>query len=506
MKGTIDKSRTPVIIGAAQYTQRRDIAAPLDPLGLIIKSGRNALRDTGSALKLPEIIDAVYVVSIWGWSYKDAPARLSASLGLKPSYKLYSNTGGNVPQYLVNKAARAIARGESRAVLITGGESEYSLRRAKRQGLALNWPEKETPEYFEGEKIYYMNEIERHYGIVLPVDAYALIETALRHASGWDHGEHFSRMGKLLERYSRISSNNPYSWTDEYFTADEISSVTAENRYLIYPFVKRFVSGISVDQSAAVIITNEEVADRLGIPAEHRVYPMGGADIENIFYLTQRPKFYDSPPLKAAATLSLEQAGLSLDDIRAFDIYSCFPCMIEIARREIGIPDNDTRDITVTGGLPFFGGPFNSYSLHAVVSAAQLIRDNPEWKIMVQANGGINAKQSIGIYGSKPSTIQWTDRDDSAVKNSILENQMPEPVIKAEGKFTVEGYAISFDRQGKPEKCVAAGRLETGARAIGFIIADNNIFNNFEKFDLVGMTGDVSFDAEKGYNFIILKA
>ncbi len=499
-----DKSRIPVIIGAAQYTQPKDTINPLDPLGLMVKSSGAAMKDAGHEKELREVIDAVYVISIWGWSYKDAPAQLSAELGLKPAHKLYSAIGGNIPQYLMNRAARSIALGESRAVLIAGGESEYSLRRAKREGLKLNWPEKETPDYVEGEKKYFISDIERHYGIVLPLDAYAMIETALKHASGWDHNEHFTRMGRLLEKYSRVASKNPYAWSNEYITADEISAVSAENRYINYPFVKRFVSNIGVDQSAAVIITNEETADSFGIPRGRRVYPMGGADIMNILHLIRRPVFHDSPPLKEAARLSLEQAGLKLGDISAFDLYSCFPCMIEIARREIGIPDDDPRDLTVTGGLPFFGGPFNSYSLHAVVSAVDVIRKDPASKIMVQANGGINYKQSIGIYGSMPPASPWESRDDPATELAIQKRETPEPVLKAEGRFTVEGYTIFFDRQGKPEKCAAVGNLGNGRRTVAFIPPGSRVTEKFEEVDPVGVTGDIYFDAEKGFNFLKL--
>ena len=503
----IDKSRTPVIIGAAQYTQPKDTPDPLDPLGLMVKTGLLALNDAGDSKTLRGLIDAVYVISIWGWTYRDAPEELSNKLGLKPAGKLYSNTGGNIPQYLVNKAARAIARGESRAVLISGGESEFSLRRSKREGLTLNWPPRETPDYIDGgTKKNFTSDIEKHYGLVMPLEAYAILETALRGASVWNHKEHFSHMGALLERYSGIASENPYAWSTERLSAEEITSVTAENRYINYPYVKRFVSSISVDQSASVIITNEDIADRLGIPAGRRVYPTGGADIENIFYLTQRPKLYDSPPLREASRLALEQAGLNLDDIDAFDIYSCFPCMIEIARREIGLTDNDRRDLTVTGGLPFFGGPFNSYSLHAIVSAAERIRGNPSQKIMVQANGGINTKQSIGIYGSRPSSNPWTDRDDSAVIQTISKEALPEPVTQANGKLTIEGYTILFDRQGKPEKAICVGRLENGRRSFAFILPENRILEKFDEVDLVGMAGDVYFNSEKGHNFLKLES
>ena len=50
-------------------------------------------------------------------------------------------------------------------------------------------------------------------------------------------------------------------------------------------------------------------------------------------------------------------AGKTLADVAAFDLYSCFPSAVEVAMKEIGIAEDDPRPISVTGGLPFFGGP-----------------------------------------------------------------------------------------------------------------------------------------------------
>lgn len=341
-----DKSRIPVIIGAAQFTQEKDVSQPLDPLGLMSRSGGLAMEDTG-APAIRGIIDTVCVISILCWSYKDAPLELANKLGLKPANKIYSKIGGNIPQTLVNKISR-------------------------------------------------------------------------------------------------------------------------------------------------------------GIAPESRVYPMGGADFANIFYLSQRPSLHDSRPIKEAAASALTQAGLSLNDIDMFEIYSCFPCMIEIARREIGLAEDDPRELTVTGGLPFFVGPFNSYSLHAIATTVELIRHNPSLKIMVQANGGVNTNQSIGIYGAAPSPNPWMEQDNSTIQNDILKEALPEPVERANGNLTVQGYTILFNRQGKPEKGIALGRLDNGSRALAIIPGDEKILEDFEKIDLVGRSGQVSFDGTTGRNVLRL--
>ena len=76
----------------------------------------------------------------------------------------------------------------------------------------------------------------------------------------------------------------------------------------------------------------------------------------------------ESPAVRESARIAFHQAGLSIAEIEHLDIYSCFPSAVQIALKEIGIKENDPRPLTVTGGLPFFGGPMNNYSMHAIVS------------------------------------------------------------------------------------------------------------------------------------------
>ena len=71
---------------------------------------------------------------------------------------------------------------------------------------------------------------------------------------------------------------------------------------------------------------------------------------------------------RESSRLALAQAGLGINDIEVLDVYSCFPAAVQVAMKEMGIKDNDSRPLTVTGGLPFFGGPGNNYSMHAIVS------------------------------------------------------------------------------------------------------------------------------------------
>ena len=500
----MDMKNTPIIVGASQITQKKDIDIPLDPLNLIAEACRNALSNTGSG-DLRNVIDIIYMSTISSWIYEDAPSKLSNLLGIKPSQNYTAPISGNTPQLLVNKAAKAISLGESNAILITGGEASYSRYRASKGEITLDWPRLSPSALSKARKVSdsYLSQFENHYTYMNPPYTYALIETALRAASGRDLKEHLDHIGKRYERFSIIASENPYAWEKNHFSSEEIITPSLKNRIICHPYTKRMVSNLYVDQAAALVMTTEDIAKKLGIDRELWVYPMGGVELKNIFYLSQRPILYDSPAIREGSRLLLDQAGLKLEEVDAFDLYNCFPCMVEIARKEIGISEDDPRDLTITGGLSFFGGPFSSYAMHPIVTAVNLIQKNPSMKIMILANGGYNTAESFGIYGNEPPAKSWEENKYNDIQQIIEASIMPEPIEKANGNLTIEAYTIIYDRNGVPERGIVMGRLESGERTLANIDANPDIFLKLEQQELVGQTFIVRYDTESKHNKLI---
>ena len=502
----MNQKNIPIIVGAAQITQRKDVDQPLDPLNLIAKACQDSLKKTGVDY-LRDIIDTLYMTTISSWIYEDAAGKLSDLLGIKPIQKYTAPISGNTPQLLVNKAARIISRGENNVILITGGEASYSKYRADKGKIILDWPKPPPDAVNKARKaiIFYLSKFENSYKLTNPTYIYALIETALRANSGRNLEEHLDHMGKRYEKFSKIASKNPYAWVQNQFNAEEIITSSPDNRIICHPYTKRMVANLYVDQAAAIIMTNENIAQNIGVDRRIWVYPMGGADVNNIFYLTQRPQLFNSPAIREASRLALKQAGLELANIDAFDLYSCFPCMVEIARREIGISENDPRDLTITGGLSFFGGPFSSYSMHPIVTAVHLIQENPNKKIMVSANGGYNTSESIGIYGKEPPSEPWKEQHYSDIQRMIEVKLLPEPIEKANGNLIIEAYTFIYNRSGIPEFGVALGSLDSGERTIAFIFADSETLLRLDRQELVGKTFMVNFDTEIKKNKLIIE-
>ncbi|MHA2282099.1 MAG: hypothetical protein ACXAC5_14755 [Promethearchaeota archaeon] len=496
----MDNKHNPVIIGAAQYTQRKDTPQPLDSLSLMVKTAQKAIEDT-QAQNVADFIDAIYMVNISSWSYEDAPGELGKRLNINPKEKFYSQGGGQTPQTLVNQAAKAITLGEHRAILITGGEAAYSLVKRFKQKPPEYWPKRQEPKYINGEKWSIAPEVIK-YQLYVPSTAYAILETALRASSGRSVKEHQRYIGSLFEHFSKVASKNPFSWTQKHFSAEEIITPSPENRIIVYPYTKRMCANNFVDQAGTIIVASEETAESLFIDRKQWVYIMGGSTFRNIDEIYRRPKLIDSPAIREGHRLALEQAGLKLSNIDKFDLYSCFPSIVEIFMSELGIKKDDPRDLTLTGGLPFFGTPLNNYSLHAVINTVESIRANPSLKVMVISNGGYNTKQSIGIYGKEPPMISWGERDDSKIQESILKKSLPEPVEKANGKFIIVGYSIIYERSGEPKRGIVVGTLEDGSRCIA-IVTKQELLLAFETQEMVGKTSMVQYDPIAERNTII---
>jgi acetyl-CoA C-acetyltransferase len=197
----------------------------------------------------------------------------------------------------------------------------------------------------------------------------------------------------------------------------------------------------------------------LGVPEEKLVFLLGGADVRERQPM-ERLDLSASPAAVMAARRALESAQSNLDDIDLFDFYSCFPIAVFNVRDGLGIASDDPRPLTVTGGLPFFGGAGNNYSMHAIAAMVQRLRARPGAKGLVAANGGFLSKYSVGIYSAAPAP--WRGFDSAALQAEI-DNWSAPDTVPGDGEGTIETYTIDYS--GPEPVGVVIGRLdETRAR------------------------------------------
>jgi acetyl-CoA C-acetyltransferase len=488
---------TPILVGAAQVTQRWDGAGmPDHPLALMARASRAAFADSGAAT-LAASVDWLAVVNTITWSYADAPTELASLLGIAPERRTYTTIGGNSPQHLVHRAAEALAGGRAKAVLLAGGEAGDALAQARKLGRHFEeWPPRAEPIGTDGELRLGISVVEQAHDLFLPSAMYPLIETAIRARSRRSPDAHREFLGKLFERFSAVAARHPNAWFRERRSATEIATPSRDNRYVGYPYTKLMNAIMAVDQAAALVLTTEAHAQRLGIDPSRWVYPMGGADLNDVWHVTERPALDRSPAIRTAGERAMRRAGVEVSDLTAFDLYSCFPAAVELATDALEIPDDDPRDLTLTGGLPYFGGPGNNYSMHAIATAVDRIRANRSERVLVSGLGWYATKHSVGIYGSERGRVGWSEPlDERAAQAAIDATARAAPLEHAEGTGRIEAFVIRHGKDGAAVDGTALVRMESGDRALAKIDAETAELESLEGGELVGRRGQVRPDA-----------
>ena len=187
----------------------------------------------------------------------------------------------------------------------------------------------------------------------------------------------------------------------------------------------------------------------------------------------------------------MEMAETSVDDLAFLDLYSCFPSAVEIGCAEMGIAEDDPRGLTITGGLPYFGGPGNNYVTHSIAEMIQRVRAAPGAKGLVTANGNYVTKQSAGVYSTEPTTKPFQPKDPKIYQAEINAGKGPDVTETPSGAANVETYAVMHDRKG-PSFAILFGRQSDGRRFIANTPDDPTLLADMCSRDYLGAGGNVS--------------
>jgi acetyl-CoA C-acetyltransferase len=495
--------RMPILVGCGDIT---DLDTPVSqarsPYDLIAQASRLALEDTGAS-GIGAAIDTVAMIrsfadTSWRFATKlgtstNPPRSVAGRLGLNPGRFIYSYAGGNMPQYLVNRFAESIARGEMRAALLCGGEALRTQYGAERAGITDVWNENPggEPELIGDPRRGWSDEEERH-NMRAAITMYPLFENAIRGARGRGIDEHMKAIGTLMAGFAKVAAANPLATRREGFSAERLITVDDENRWIGFPYPRFMNSNAYIDQAAAVVITSVGQARALGIPENRWVFLHGCADGHDHWYASERINLHSSPAIREGSRQALDMAGRRIEDFTFLDLYSCFSSAVQIGCQELGVAEDDPRGLTVTGGLPFFGGPGNNYVTHSIVEMLRRVRSRPGSFGLVTANGNYVTKHSFGVYSTAPVAGSWA-RESPSQLQSRLDALPKAPFTNTpSGAAKVETYTVMHGRKG-PEFGVVVGRLvATGERFMSNTPADPATLWDLQNRDSLGRPGTVS--------------
>ncbi len=492
---------SPVLVGASQLTLRdaRPPEAP-EPLVMMERVAREAAADAGLGERALAEIDTLAVVQVAGWRARNGPRLLAEKLGAHPAREIVTAVGGEMPITLVNHIAGLVSEGRVRVALIASSNNFRTLSLAGKAGVKLDWTGggEGEPEIF-GLNRPGSSEREIDYGLRMPAQVYPIFENALRARRGLDLESHRRRVGALLSGFSAVAAENPYAWFPTARSADEITRPGPGNRMVAFPYTKYMNAVLETEQAAAVLMMSSQAARELGVPEQQQVHWWGGAHAEEAAWnASERPDFAECPALRGAVKTALARAGVGIDDLHHMDFYSCFPVAVEMACEMLGIDEADPRGLTVTGGLPYAGGPGNGYTLHSLAMMMDRLRTQPGTRGLVTGNGWYLTKHSALVASTEPPRPDRGGRSepDAEPDAAIVMRPATAPVIEdAAGPGTLETYTVLFERSGAPERGIVLGRTREGGRFLANLPADRSLLETFTAREQVGRRGNLSSDS-----------
>jgi acetyl-CoA C-acetyltransferase len=485
---------TPVLVGVGQVTERPDTgtryATRKHPLDLMVEALELAAADSGAASIL-DSLDELVAVSSFTWHTNDPALLVAERLGLEVTTRLLG-VGGNTPQRFVHDSAKRILAGELRSVALVGAEAMYARLVARREGCELGWTMQpaDVPSPLIGTSDPApLTAAEYGQGLNLPTNVYPLFENARRARLGWSISEHRDRLGRLWSNFAHVAAKNPYAWIHDAPSPEDIVTPTSGNRMVAFPYTKLLMANMPVDMAASYIMTSFEHATSLGVARDRMVFPHVGADANDHWLISDRPKLDDSPAMRAIWK-SLTDFGITSDTIEHVDFYSCFPTVVQTACAVLGIDAFDPDRVpTITGGLTFGGGPGNNFVAHSIASMVDTLRNDSESHGLVTALGWFCTKHSWGVYSASPpqKSFRWTSpqREVDSQSRCVSEQR--------EGEATVESYTVTHDSDGNPKRLIVAARTSDDVRTWCHS-TDVNMMCEAEDTELIGRTGEIRGD------------
>jgi len=465
---------TPVIIGVGQYSER--VGEPgYEALNYMDLGGRalaEAIADARASGEVAGAIDTLASIRAFEMSRPDrkppfgtasnVPRAMGNRVGADPARAILSTTGGQTNQQLVGEFAAAIAAGESECAAIVGAEAISTALALAAKGESPDWSEEVAGDFEDrgfGLEGLLEPQLFKH-GASGAIPLYALAENARRAKLGLSMEDYRFKIGELFAPFTKVAAANPHAAAPIERSAEELARISDRNRILAEPYVRMTVARDQVNQSAAIIIASVAKARELGVPENRWVHIHAVSAAEEL-PLMQRPDLSDCPASIASVETALAQAGKRLGDMAFLDFYSCFAIPVFNQIDHFGLPADDPRGLTLTGGLPFFGGAGNNYSAHAIAEAVQAVRNQRGEFALVGANGGWMSKYATGIYSTKPA--DWSDRDRFQILAKANDGVPVADVPLA--MAILETYTVNHTKKGA--QAIWIGRDDSGKRLAG---------------------------------------
>lgn len=438
----------------------------------MVRAAVAAGRDAGAA----GLLEAVQRVAVprGTWSYTDPGRIVAERIGALDAHTHLVDLG--IPQQtLINQALAAILSGELDVVLVVGAEAKARAARAAKRSRAANAEgilsvlrrndageateidqAGATPDVHqipEGE-IVARAEIEA--GLFAPVEQYALMESALRAAEGITVEAHRREIAELWSRFGDVARTNPEAAFPVAMSVDALLEFGPDHRPLAFPYGKWHVSQWTVDQAAALLFCSMEAAERFGV--DQPIFPLVGVESSAALSLTKRRDLATWPAMRVLGDAASERIGRPLADCDHTELYSCFPLAVRVQQRELRVDGTPT----ITGGMTFAGGPFNSFVLQATAAMARRLREQRGLGLVTTVSGMLT-KPGLAVWSSEPDGQPPLVADLAAAATAATDTIH---VTRGyHGQATMAACTVTYDGM-EPKELIAVLDTDDGNRVI----------------------------------------
>lgn len=446
----------PVLVGVGQAVHRPEDGPPPPLVDLMAVAARAAGDDAGAAL----LGDGAWVgVPKGTWTHPDPGREVAAALGAGDVHTVLAEVG-TTQQAVIDAGLRAVRDGAA-AALVLGGEVNHgstdgaaaAVGTARR---AVAEPDEHLVSHDLG-----ISPVELNHLFVDPPTVYAVLEDALGRARGDDADARRRRLAGVAGAFAAVAAGNPFAWDRSAPAGDAVVTPSDDNRMIAEPYTKRCCSNLRVNQAAALLLTTVDRARAAGVPEDRWVFAQGSAVCDHAVPVIRRVDLGGSVVARAAGRRALDVAGVAADDVEHLDLYSCFPAAVQVTAAELGIPLD--RQLTVTGGMTFAGGPLNSYVLHATAAMAEVLRTDPGSRGLVTSVSGFLTKFGAAVWSTTPAPEGWRGEDVTAEARAA--DRSRDEVEDAGPDATVVAGTVKHERDGT-RTAVEVVETPTGARSL----------------------------------------
>ena len=467
-----------VVIGVSTIQQKGDFENLDEALLLMDQAVKEALSDSGNK-SIKDQIDEIRIPKGF-WRYRDPGKWIAKNNDFKKIPTTHVAKIGVLQQNLINEACLKIENGEINAAIILGGEARYKQLRSiiEKKEYSETKLDENPDFYIKAKEDLYGDEELKELG-AMAVGYYASMETAIRKNDDETIEEHQNNIASMYEEFSKVASNNEDAWLDHPYSREEILVISKKNKMLAYPYNKLHCTSWNVNQSAALIICSEELANKLEIDNNKRVYPISSSENNHMIAIQQRPKLYESLGMIYAAK-SINKMMKNLDiRLDAYDLYSCFPAAVKMFSKSLELGSEIPK--TITGSMPYAGGPLNSFVIHSTVKMIQKIRALEVRHGLVTGVSGMMTKQSFCVWGKE---YQKQFIFDDVTERAKLDENPVELSNIAEGEGEIIGYTIIQGSDNAPKAVLYLDDEKKHRKVVSSL--DKNFINLLMEEEWVG--------------------